>query len=125
MLLEGKTAIVYGAAGAIGGAVARAFAREGASVFLAGRALAPVRAVAEEIAAGGAAEAASVDALDEQAVNQHAAAVATKAGRIDISFNAIPLGDVQGTRLLDIPLADFSRPITTGTSVTCGSVVDY
>jgi NAD(P)-dependent dehydrogenase (short-subunit alcohol dehydrogenase family) len=115
MLLEGKTAIVYGAAGAIGGAVARAFAREGASVFLAGRALAPVQAVAEEIAAGGAAEAASVDALDEQAVNQHAAAVATKAGRIDISFNAISLGDVQGTRLLDIPLADFSRPITTGT----------
>jgi 3-oxoacyl-[acyl-carrier protein] reductase len=116
MLLEGKTAIVYGAAGAIGGAVARAFAREGASIFLAGRALAPVQAVAEEIAAaGGAAEAASVDALDEQAVNQHAAAVATKAGRIDISFNAISLGDVQGTRLLDIPLADFSRPITTGT----------
>jgi 3-oxoacyl-[acyl-carrier protein] reductase len=115
MLLEGKNAVVYGGGGAIGGAVARAFAREGARVFLAGRALAPVEAVAEEIsAAGGAAEAESVDALDEQAVEQHAAAVAAKAGSIDVSFNAISLGDVQGTPLLEMPLADFSRPITTG-----------
>ena len=38
-----------------------------------------------------------------------------KAGSIDVSFNAIPLGDVQGIRLLDMPLADFSRPIMTGT----------
>ena len=116
MLLAGKNAVVYGAGGAVGGAVARAFAREGARVFLAGRALAPVEAVAEEIsAAGGAAEVASVDALDEEAVNQHAAAIARKAGSIDVSFNAISLGDVQGTRLLEMPLADFSRPIQTGT----------
>jgi 3-oxoacyl-[acyl-carrier protein] reductase len=63
---------------------------------------------------GGAAEAARVDALDEQAVEQHAAAAVTTAGGIDISFNAISLGDVQGTPLLEMPLADFSRPITTG-----------
>jgi NAD(P)-dependent dehydrogenase (short-subunit alcohol dehydrogenase family) len=37
MLLDGKTAIVYGAAGGIGSAVARAYAREGAVVHLAGR----------------------------------------------------------------------------------------
>jgi 3-oxoacyl-[acyl-carrier protein] reductase len=116
MLLEGKNAVVYGGGGAVGGAVARAFAREGAQVFLAGRSLPPVEAVAEEIAAsGGAAEAASVDALDEQAVEQHAAAVAKKGG-IDVSFNAISLGDVQGTPLLEMPLADFDRPITTGAS---------
>ena len=37
MLLEGRTAVVYGGAGSVGGAVARAFAGEGARVFLAGR----------------------------------------------------------------------------------------
>ena len=37
MLLEGRNAVIYGAGGAIGGAVARAFAREGASLHLAGR----------------------------------------------------------------------------------------
>jgi 3-oxoacyl-[acyl-carrier protein] reductase len=37
MLLDGKAAVVYGGAGAMGSAVAQAFAREGARVFLAGR----------------------------------------------------------------------------------------
>jgi 3-oxoacyl-[acyl-carrier protein] reductase len=83
MLLTNKTAVIYGAGGAIGGAVARAFAREGASVFLAGRTLASVDAVAKDIAAaGGQAETAQVDALDERAVEQHATAVAGKAGAL-------------------------------------------
>jgi 3-oxoacyl-[acyl-carrier protein] reductase len=118
MLLEDKHAIVYGAGGAVGGAVARAFAREGARVFLAGRgALAPLEAVAQEIsAAGGRAEAARVDALDEEAVNRHADDVAESAGGIDVSFNAISLGDVQGSPLLEMPLEDFSRPILIGTT---------
>jgi 3-oxoacyl-[acyl-carrier protein] reductase len=116
MLLEGKNAIVYGAAGDIGRAVARAFAREGAAVFLVGRTLVPVAAVADEIAAaGGAADAAVVDATDERAVTEHAAAVAAKAGSIDISFNAISLADVQGISLLELPVEDFSRPIEIGT----------
>jgi NADP-dependent 3-hydroxy acid dehydrogenase YdfG len=80
MLLQHKNAVIYGAGGAIGGAVARAFAREGASVFLAGRTIASVDAVAEAIAAtGGVVETAQVDVLDEQAVEQHAAAVAKRA----------------------------------------------
>src|SRR5262249_37726487 len=71
-LLDGKNAVVYGAGGAIGGAVARAFAREGAKVFLTGRSAAGVEAVANEIrGAGGAAETAQVDALDERAVDGH------------------------------------------------------
>jgi len=66
MLLENKNAVIYGGGGSIGGAVARAFAREGAKVFLAGRTLATIDAVAEEISAsGGVAETAQVDALDE------------------------------------------------------------
>ena len=37
MLLKNKNAVIYGAAGAVGSAVAQAFAREGARLFLTGR----------------------------------------------------------------------------------------
>jgi 3-oxoacyl-[acyl-carrier protein] reductase len=114
MLLHDKVAVVYGAGGAIGGAVARAFGAEGAQVFLSGRRLAPVQAVAEEIrAAGGSAEAAEVDALDEEAVDQHLDQVAEQAGRIDVSFNAIGIHAVQGTPLTELALSDFVYPIST------------
>jgi 3-oxoacyl-[acyl-carrier protein] reductase len=114
MLLENKDAVIYGAGGSIGGAVARAFAREGAKVHLAGRTLQSLEEVAEEIrSAGGAAETAQVDATDEQAVDQHADAVAASAGDIDVSFNLISYGDVQGTPLAEMPLQDFERPVMT------------
>ena len=116
MILENKNAIIYGAGGAIGGAVAKAFAREGARVFLAGRNLASVAATAKEIvAAGGSAEAAQVDALDENAVEEHIAAVAKKAGTIDISFNAItpvPQPGTQGIPIAQLPVESFTAPIT-------------
>ena len=112
MLLERKNAIIYGGGGAIGGAVTRAFAREGATVHLAGRTLESLEQVAAEIrSAGGAAETARVDALDETAVDAHADAVAARAGGIDISFNLISYEDVQGTPLAEMPLTDFERPI--------------
>jgi NAD(P)-dependent dehydrogenase (short-subunit alcohol dehydrogenase family) len=113
VLLENKNAVIYGGGGSVGGAVARAFASEGAKVFLAGRTLATLERVAEEIsAAGGVAETAQVDALDEQAVDEHADAVAAKAGGIDVSFNAVSHGDVHGTPLLGMSFEDFARPIT-------------
>jgi NAD(P)-dependent dehydrogenase (short-subunit alcohol dehydrogenase family) len=60
-LLEAKSAIIYGAGGSIGGAVSRAFAREGARVFLTGRALEKLVAVASDIhSSGGAADVAQV-----------------------------------------------------------------
>jgi NAD(P)-dependent dehydrogenase (short-subunit alcohol dehydrogenase family) len=114
-MLNDKAAVIYGAGGAIGGAVARAFASEGANLFLTGRLRAPVEAVAEDIvSAGGSAEVAEVDALDEQAVDKHLQSVIDKAGRVDISFNAIGIPD---TRILGVPLVDldveqFSLPIT-------------
>ena len=114
MLLENKKAVIYGAGGSVGGAVARAFAREGASIFLAGRTLATLDQVAGEIrAAGGTAEAAQVDALDEEAVDAHADHVAEKAGAIDVCFNTIGHGDVHGTPLMEMRYDDFARPITT------------
>jgi 3-oxoacyl-[acyl-carrier protein] reductase len=116
MLLENKNAVIYGAGGAVGSTVARAFAREGAKVFLAGRTLARVEAVAQEISSnGGVVEAAQVDALDEQAIETHIGKVVEKAGNIDILFNAIGMQDVQGLPLIEMPLEDFTRPITIAT----------
>lgn len=116
MLLKDKNAVIYGAGGHIGSAVARAFARDGAQVFLAGRTQPKLEALAEEISgAGGAAEAAQVDALDRQAIEQHLDAIVKKAGRLDISFNAIWIrGDLQGTPLIHMPCEDFVLPILTG-----------
>jgi 3-oxoacyl-[acyl-carrier protein] reductase len=113
LLLERKNAVIYGGAGSVGAAVARAFAREGARVFLAGRTRATLDQVAEEISgSGGSVETAEVDALDQRAVDEHADAVAARAGGIDVSFNAISHGDVHGVPLLELSLEDFARPIT-------------
>jgi len=112
MLLKDKTAVIYGGGGAIGGAVARAFAREGAKVFLAGRTLVKLKAVAKEIStAGGTAETAQVDVLEEQAVQSHLDAVARKTGGIDVLFNAIGMEDIQGTPLIEMAFEDFFKPI--------------
>jgi NAD(P)-dependent dehydrogenase (short-subunit alcohol dehydrogenase family) len=119
MLLQDKVAVIYGAGGAIGGAVARAFAREGATLFLTGHQRAPVDAVAKEIvAAGGSAQAAQVDALDEHAIDQHLQAVTDTAGHLDISFNAVGIPDMQilGVPLVELDLERFCLPITAYTS---------
>ena len=115
MLLKDKNAIVYGAGGGIGGGVARTFAREGARVFLAGRTREKLEDVAAKItAAGGWAEAAVADALDEQAVEEFARTVASRAGSIDVSFNLISRGDVQGIPLVDMTAADLTHAVITG-----------
>jgi NAD(P)-dependent dehydrogenase (short-subunit alcohol dehydrogenase family) len=116
MMLKDKVAVIYGAGGAIGGAVARAFASEGAKLFLTGRHRAPVEAVANDIVAGGgSAEAAEVDALDEQAVEGFLRSVIDREGRIDISFNAvgIPGTEILGVPLVELDVEQFSLPITT------------
>ena len=118
MMLNDKVAVIYGAGGAIGGAVALAFARQGAKVFLTGRRLEAVEAVAQDvISAGGSAEAVEVDALDEQAVDKHLRSVINKAGRLDISFNAVGIPDatILGTPLLELDVEQFTLPIATYT----------
>lgn len=115
MLLQDKSAIIYGAGGNIGGAVARTFAREGARVFLAGRTADKLERVAKDIeAAGGRAHTAVVDALDERAVEEHADAVVAEAGSVDVSLNLITRNDVQGTPLVDMSVADYVDPVTSG-----------
>src|SRR6266540_6153109 len=115
MLLENKVPVIYGAGGSIGGAVARAFAREGAGVFLAGRTKAKLDKVADAIRSnGGVANTAVVDALDERTVDEYVDAVVAQAGSIDISFHLIGYGDGQEP-LTEISVEDFTRPITTAT----------
>jgi NAD(P)-dependent dehydrogenase (short-subunit alcohol dehydrogenase family) len=118
MIVKNKVAVIYGAGGAVGSAVAWAFAREGAKLFLTGRNRGPVEAVAKEIdSASGPAETAEVDALDEQSVDRHLQSVIDKAGRIDISFNAvgIPQTKIQGVPLVELDVEQFILPIATYT----------
>ena len=115
MSLENKNAVIYGAGGSIGGAVAREFAREGARVFLAGRTRKHLEAVAKDIrSAGGSAEVNELDALDEEAVDEHAQAMVSEAGGIDVSFNLIWRGDVQGIPLIEMTTDDLLRAVVNG-----------
>lgn len=112
MLLKNKNAVIYGAGGSMGGAVARAFAREGAHVFLAGRTLEKLDVVAKDILAeGGHAETAQVNAHAEQSVEEHLNTVVQTVGSVDISFNLIDLGGTQGIHLVNMSQTDFSTPI--------------
>lgn len=115
MILEGKTAVIYGAGGDIGGAIARAFAREGARLFLSSRSLFAVNTLAKDIVAqGGLAEAAQIDACDERAVDGYVAQVVEKAGSLDISFSAISVAKSLPNKLplVELPAEQFALPIT-------------
>jgi NAD(P)-dependent dehydrogenase (short-subunit alcohol dehydrogenase family) len=123
MMLKDKGAVIYGAGGAIGSAVARAFAREGAKLCLCGRSLQRVNAVAREIGPSAAlVEAAEVDALDERAVDQYLDQVIEKAGAVDISFSAVGIANttLQGKPLAEVSLEDFLRPISLPTHSDLG-----
>jgi NADP-dependent 3-hydroxy acid dehydrogenase YdfG len=115
--LENKVAIIY-RDGSVGGAIAKAFAREGARVFLTGRTLTKLDSIANEILfGGGAIEKAQLKALDEQTVEKHMNEVIKKIGKVDISFNpiGIPQKGIQGFPLTEPSVESFSLPITTYT----------
>lgn len=110
-LLAGKTAVVYGASGAMGGAIARAFAQEGAQLHLVGRTRSKLDALARELSQTGArATAAVVDAMERDAVEKHLAEVAA-AEPLDISFNLIGIGGEQGQPLTAMNATVFAEPV--------------
>jgi len=112
MLLENKNAVLFAAGGSVGGAIARAMAKAGATVFLSNHHAEPVQNLAGKIIAeGGRAEAARVDALNEKEVNDYINEVIKKAGTIDVSMNLISSEDLQGVPLVDLTLDDFVRPV--------------
>lgn len=115
--LENKVAVIYGD-GAVGGATAKAFAKEGASVFLTGRTLSKLEAIASGILSeGGIIETTKLDALDENAVEEHMTEVVRQTGKIDISFNAIgiPQKGIQGVPLTELSVENFMLPVITYT----------
>ncbi|MBC7829958.1 MAG: SDR family oxidoreductase [Chitinophagaceae bacterium] len=112
MLLKNKHAVIYGAAGSIGSAVARAVAHEGATVFLTGRTLDKLEKLANEInATGGKAFAAVVDAMNAEEVNNHLVEVTNQVGTIDISFNLIEIENKQDIALTQMSPDDFVYPV--------------
>ena len=114
LLLPDKNAIVYGAAGGLGCAIARTFAREGANVHLVGRTREPLEALAAEI--GPSAHVAQLDATDEAAVDAHVAQVRAEHGSVDVSLNLINRGDVQQIALVDMTTEQLLRATVTGLS---------
>jgi NAD(P)-dependent dehydrogenase (short-subunit alcohol dehydrogenase family) len=115
--LSGKHAVVFGAGGSIGAAVAKEFAAEGAEVFLAGRTKSNVEEVTEQITAvGGRAHAAVVDALDDAAVNEYVDGIVRRTGSIDLVFNAVgPLVNEYGNgkHAVDLAIEEFMAPLAT------------
>ncbi len=102
-LLDGKAAVIYGAAGGVGTAVAKAFAREGATVFLTGRTENSLTRIADDISStGGVADVSRVDALSSEAVESHLNRVVARAGKLDISFNLIGTSVAMGSKLTDL-----------------------
>jgi len=110
---ENKNAVIYGGGGSLGSSIAKAMARAGATVFLAGRNLAPVKKVAEEIiASGGRAEAAAVDAMNGSQVDRWIEHIISGGRTLDLSFCAINYQVVQNIPLVKMKLEDFVRPVT-------------
>ena len=113
MLLQNKNAVIYGGGKSLAGAVARAMAREGAAIYLAGRNVASLQKVKEDIIRdGGRAEVAELDGMDEKAIGQHLESVVASAGTLDVSFNLIGVPNVQNITVTDISLEEFIQPIT-------------
>ena len=116
-ILRGKHAVVFGAGGSVGAAVAKEFAAQGAEVFLAGRTKSNVEAVTRQITTdGGRAHAAVIDALDDAAVNKYIDVIAEETGGIDIVFNAVgPLAQDYGNgkQAVDLSIEEFMVPLTT------------
>jgi len=113
VILQNKNAVVYGAGGSLGGAVAKAFATAGARVFLAGRNISSLQKTGNEIrTSGGIAEEDIVDGFEEIEIATYLEKIVRVAGKVDISFNAVGVDVVQNIPLVNISSRDFTDPIT-------------
>lgn len=114
MLLKNKNAIIYGAGGSVGRAVAKAFAKEGAKVFLVGRTIEKLKQTYNEIIKnGGYAEVYKVDALNQKEVEANMKSIIECHKHIDISFNLIGMNDIHGISLVNSTIEDFQSPVYT------------
>jgi NAD(P)-dependent dehydrogenase (short-subunit alcohol dehydrogenase family) len=116
-ILKGKLAVVFGAGGSIGSAVAKEFAAEGEELFLSGRTKSSVEAVVKEIVAkDGRAHASAIDTLNDAAINDYIDGIAKQTGKIDIILDAAgPLAREYGNGKLavELPVEEFMVPLAT------------
>ena len=108
MRLEGKTAIITGAASGIGKEIAIEFAREGAKVAIADLNMDQAKLAADEIAkTGPGAMPVAMDVTSEDQVNAGVAAVAAAWGGIDILISNAGIQIVHPME--DYPFADWKK----------------
>lgn len=111
MVLKGKNAIIYGATGSMGSAVAKEFAKAGAYLFLTGRNIESLKTLAADIVLqGGKVEVDIVDAFDEKAIRGHIENISERCS-VDISFNATGIDVIQDVPLVKLDVSDFVQPI--------------
>jgi NAD(P)-dependent dehydrogenase (short-subunit alcohol dehydrogenase family) len=118
-MLDGKTAVVYGA-GSIGGAVAAAFAQAGATVIVGDHNKETLKKLSDE-----GFQTQRLDVLDKDAVAALVASVVEKIGRVDISFCATSThkpGGEQGAALTELSYEDFAMPMMDYTKATFNTV---
>jgi NAD(P)-dependent dehydrogenase (short-subunit alcohol dehydrogenase family) len=111
--LEGKAALITGAAGGIAGEIARRFAAEGAAVAcldIDGEGAARIAAEIEE--AGGRAQPCRCDVSDADAVRGGVELAAEAFGRLDIVVNGAALGEAAGD-VVELDLAEWQRALAT------------
>jgi 3-oxoacyl-[acyl-carrier protein] reductase len=120
-MLKDKIAVVFAATGEISGAVARSFAANGAKVYVSGRDLPKVKALASDIVKnGGQAEPAMIDAMNESEIDQYLQKIAGDNGKLDIVFNGIGKSFSEngtGTPTTELSLERFMSPLR----ANCGS----
>src|SRR5215471_16379771 len=116
-ILQGKYAVIFGAGGSIGSAVAREFAAEGAEVFISGRTKPTVEAVAQQITGNnGKVHSTVIDTLNDAAVTEYLDNVAKEAGKIVVILDAAgPLAKDYGNGkiAMDLPVEQFMVPLAT------------
>lgn len=109
MQLHGKSAVIYGAHSPTGTSIARALAKEGATVYLAGRSVSKLEPIARQILdAGGAAKVAVVDPLDPSSVSEHLHEVGVEHGSLDLSVNVAFLGRETPVRFCNLTDEQFT-----------------
>lgn len=108
-LLEGKVAIITGAASGIGAAAARRFAAEGANVALLDVAAAGLASLEQEI--GAARSLVSVvDVADEEAVRSAVGATLERFGRLDVALLNVGVAGLMAP-IAQTPLAAFEQTL--------------
>ncbi|GIH64402.1 SDR family NAD(P)-dependent oxidoreductase [Microbispora siamensis] len=115
MRFTDKVVLVTGAGSGVGRAVARGFAREGATVVAAGRGRGPLEQTVKLIEAeGGRAAALTVDVTDSEAVARLVREIVTRFGRLDVAVNNA--GIFAGGTVVDMPEEDWARVLQVNTT---------